>query len=133
MSRSLPALQASQRWLAAAVIAGVLTGVVAFFLPGGYSGPALMAGGLTALANALAARWINRRAMGVGRQAFRHWGVGGNILRILMLLGILTGAIFSQRTVRASFFASMFTGFFVYMTVEIIELFRLDSGKRKTV
>ncbi len=86
---------------------------------------------MTAGVNAWVSRWLNRRAMGSGRQAFLRWGIIGNVLRILTLLGTLAIVISAHRTVRSSFFASFFAGLFVFMTVEISELFRLDSGKRE--
>jgi hypothetical protein len=126
-----PAFRASLTWLAAGVVAGGLAGAVALLLPGGFSRMALTGGWATAVVNAWISRRLNRQAMGPGRQAFLRWGIIGNVLRILMLLGILTIVISAHRTVRNSFFASFFAGLFVFMTVEITELFRLDSGKRE--
>lgn len=127
-----PAFRTCLTWLSAGVIAGGLAGAIALLLPEGASWRGLLGGWLTALVNAWVSRWLNRRAMGTGRQAFLRWGIIGNVLRILTLLGILLIVIFAHRAVRTSFFASFFAGLFVFMTVEIAELFRSGSGKRET-
>jgi hypothetical protein len=131
MNRLSQSFRANVKWLFAGLLAGVLAMGITFFLPDGRSRAALAAGWLTALVNAWVARGLNRRAMGSGRQAFLRWGIIGNVLRILALLGILLIVISAHRAVRSSFFASFFTGLFVFMTVEITGLFRLDSGKRE--
>jgi hypothetical protein len=127
----LTAFRRGLKWLAAGIAAACVALLITLFLPDDGSWPALAAGWGAAFLNALVARGINRRAMGTGRQAFLRWGVIGNVLRILALLGILIAVIFAHRAVRSSFFASFFAGLFVFMSVEITELFRLDPGKRE--
>jgi hypothetical protein len=131
MRRFSPAFRASLKWILAGFAAGLLGSGLTFFLPDGASWGALAAGWWTALVNALVARGLNRRAAGSGRQAFLSWGLIGNVLRIVTLLGILVAVISAHRAVRSSFFASFFAGLFVFMAVEITELFRLDSGNQE--
>jgi hypothetical protein len=90
-----------------------------------------MAGWGVALANAGTAHWMNRRAVGPHSWAFIRWGIAGNILRMVALLGILLSVIFLCEAGRGSFLTAVFVGFFVFMVVEIVNLTQRDAGNQE--
>jgi hypothetical protein len=89
----------------------------------------LAAGWAVAVAQGLAALWIDGRAIGAGTARFLLWGLGANSLRIAMVAGSIFA--FRQPGVGRSYVISLVAGFLTFMVGEVLVLhFRsLASGR----
>jgi hypothetical protein len=93
--------------------------------------PVAMMGWLTAVANAAAACVLARKAVGTRGTAFLIWGIGGNCLRVVLLLAILCAFVFRFKAVRGPFLLTFFVGIFTLIPIEIVELFRYQRGRKQ--
>jgi hypothetical protein len=108
------------RWLLGACLMVALTLGVVYYLRGGYvEWQPCLAGWTVAVANAGAACWLNRRALRSSASRFLWWAVGGNGLRVGLLLALLTGAALSGGSAARSFLVAVLTGYLVFLLLEV--------------
>lgn len=112
--------------IVAAAVAGF--GAAALFLDN-LSWPFVAAGWLVAALNALAARAINRRAVGLAPRAFVVWGIIMNATRMLTVFGIFAYVILSCGEPRGGFLMSSLVGFFILMPIEVAGLFSAPTPR----
>lgn len=115
-------------WVGAVLVSGILGALMAWWVVPVVFWWAVAGGWGLAVANSAAARLINRRAVGATSGAFLGWGIGVNAFRMLTLIGFFVYILRSYPEERGSFFASVFTAFFVLMLVEVGGLL-LSQGK----
>jgi hypothetical protein len=92
----------------------------------------LMAGWALALTNAIANRVINRTAFRGTPARFMGWAIGGNILRVILLL-IAIWVI--ERWIQGRlypFMVGILTGYFVFMIVEMVRIYNVGSSPQAT-
>lgn len=115
-------------WVGAVIVSGILGAFMAWWVVPVVFWWAVAGGWGLAVANSVAARMINQRAVGATSGVFLGWGIGANAFRMLTLLGFFAYILCSYPKERGSFFASVFTAFFILMLVEVVDLFQ-SQGK----
>jgi hypothetical protein len=115
-------------WGAAVIASGILGALMAWWVVPVVFWRAVVGGWGVAVVNSVAGRLINRRAVGATSGAFLGWGIGVNAFRMLTLIGFFAYILRSYPEERGSFFASVFTVFFILMLVEVWDLFQ-SQGK----
>lgn len=121
-----------QRWAGGAALSAVLAVILAAVLLPRVSPLALALGWGVAVLNAILARVIHHRAVGAPRKDFIAWGIVGNVLRMMGVLGIFAAVVYGQRVARDAFFVGVFTGLFVFMALELVGLYRSQGAAGKT-
>ena len=107
-------------WLLGACLMVALTLGVVYYLGGGHlEWRPCVVGWTVAVANAGVACWLNRRALRGSASRFLWWAVGGNGLRAGVLLVMLAGAALSGRSAARSFLVAVFTGYLIFLVLEV--------------
>ena len=90
----------------------------------------LAAGWAVCLANAIAAGMFNRRAAtATASRRFWVWGMLGNGLRFLAVLGILLAVALLEWGRASAFATAVVTGYLVFMVNEVAHLCRLSTPR----
>ncbi len=91
---------------------------------------AFPAGWGLALVNAAAGYAVNRRALRGRGNEFLLWAVGANALRTLLLLAIIAVFLLAGVRGREAFLAAVFSGYFVFLTAEVRDLYQAGQGEK---
>ena len=109
-------------WLLPGLITAVISIAACVFFARPLIWSDLIAGWLAALFSAAAARWLNRRAVGARMNRFLWLAVGGNLLRLVLLIAMIAFWMSARHGLVRGFLIAVLTGYFVFMLAEIGEL-----------
>ena len=95
--------------------------------------PDVLSGWVVAGVNGLSLFLVSRKAVGLDRERFVRWGIVGNALRIVALIGILALYRFLVEGQFAAFALTVVAGVLVFMGAEVARLNQAltrESGQR---
>lgn len=87
----------------------------------------LAAGWGMSMVNALAGHAINRRALRRQGRGFLRWAVGANVLRFLVLFGMVAAFLLLKLPGSEAFLVAVFSGYFAFLTLEVLDLNRIGQ------
>jgi hypothetical protein len=118
-------------WFLGVVLScGVAISLVGYVLPAPCWWAAWLGWGVVVM-NSVVVKGIQVRAVGSHRFAFVGWGIIGNSIRMLTLVGIFAYITLFWKGERGSFLVSGLTSFFILMPIEVVQLFAIQNRSAK--